>query len=382
MNASGRIPVMFSFSPSLDSRAAAANLAKILSPGIQPHVFRNDIRRLRSMFNAYRNACPPPWFACNLAITPETHYQSELWLPLTLIKPVFERFYRTALTYPPVLSSTPLNSSASWAGVVAALPSFFDCSADPSTLLEQLLSDDDLRLQFLCWSFMPRRFYGNGSDRYPAQAECIRNWLALRQQKESQLRCLDAACGDGAATYGLVRLLLQQGWQPERFAVEGWTLDPLEVWAAAHARFPHDPTRQLEFRASISSLFSGGAQQRIIFRAMDVEDSHSNQIFTTNRTDFDLIVCNGLLGGPIINQPHRIGTIVRNLADLLRPDGLLLAADHFHGGWKKSTTGEALGKVFRSCGLKVIEAGEGLGGIKEPGYQTDNKKKNSRRQLG
>jgi len=366
MNANDQLPVMFSFPPSLDSRAAATNLAKILSPGIQPHSFCNDVRCLRSMFNAYRNACPPPWFTPNLAITPETHYQSELWLPLSLIKPVYERFYRAALTYLPVLSSTPLHSSASWAGVVAALPSFFDCSADPSVLLEQLLSDDDLRIKFLCWSFMPRRFYGNGSDRYPAQTEYVRDWLALRKQKKSQLRCLDAACGDGAATYGLVRLLLQQGWQPERCAVEGWTLDPLEVWAAAHARFPHDPTRQREFRASISSLFSGGSQHRIIFRAMDVEDFHSTQVSATNEASFDLIVCNGLLGGPIINLSCRIETIARNLAALLRPGGLLLTADHFHGGWKKDIPEEALGEVFRSCGLKVIGAGEGLGGLKEP----------------
>ncbi len=357
---------MFSFSPSLDSRTAAANLAKIMSPDIQPRLFRNDIRRLRSMFNAYRNACPPPWLTPNLAITPEIHYQSELWLPLSSIKPVFERFYRTALTYPPILSSSPLHNSASWAAVVAILPSFFDCPADPSTLLEQLLSDGDLRTKFLCWSFMPRRFYGNGSDRYPAQTEYVRDWLALRKQKESQLRCLDAACGDGAATYGLVRLLLQQGWQPERCAVEGWTLDPLEVWAAAHGRFPHDPARQWEFRAALSPFLNEGAQQRIIFRAMDVEDFHSSHASATNGARFDLIVCNGLLGGPIISLPHRIETIVRNLATLLRPDGLLLAADHFHGGWKKNIPGEALGEVFRLCGLKVIETGEGLGGLKEP----------------
>jgi len=354
---------MFSFIPSLDPQVAATNLGKILSPSIQPLLFHNDIRRLRCMFSAYIKACPPPWLAPGMAVTPETHYQSELWLPLSLIRSVFERFYRTALTYPPILSSSPLSRVASWAAVVAALPSFFDCSADPSALLEQLLADDELRIKFLCWSFMPRRFYGNGSNRYPAQTEYIRKWLAQRQRKGEQLCCLDAACGDGAATYELTRLIQNQGWRTERFAVEGWSLEPLEVWAAAHARFPHDLTRQLEFRTLLAQLFSRGAQQRMVFRAIDVEDIHGGHASAAEGTGFDLIICNGLLGGPIINLPRRIETIVRNLSALLRPDGLLLAADHFHGGWKKNIPGEALAEVFRSCGLKVREAGEGLGGF-------------------
>jgi SAM-dependent methyltransferase len=355
---------MFSFTPSLDSEITAANLRKILSPPIHPLLFGNDIRRLQCMFSAYIAACPPPWFAPGLVVSPETHYQSELWLPLSLIRPVYERFYYAALTYPPILSSSPLSSAASWAAVISALPSFFDCSADPSVLLEQLLSDDELRIKFLCWSFMPRRFYGNGSNRYPGQTEYIRKWLAQRQRKGEQLRCLDTACGDGAVTYELTRLIRKQGWQAEGFAVEGWSLEPLEVWSAAHARFPHDPARQLEFRTLLTPLFSRGAQQSMVFRAIDVEDFHSDPASATEGAGFDLIICNGLLGGPIINLPRRIETIVRNLSALLRPDGLLLAADHFHGGWKKNVSEEALGEIFRSCGLKVSEAGEGLGGFK------------------
>ena len=75
---------------------------------------------------------------------------------------------------------------------------------------------------------------------------------------------------------------------------------------------------------------------------------------------FDLIICNGLLGGPIIHDIVQMRTIVQNLSGLLRPGGLLLAGDHFHGGWKKRVPTLLLGELFRECGLRVREAGEGL----------------------
>jgi hypothetical protein len=49
---------------------------------------------------------------------------------------------------------------------------------------------------------------------------------------------------------------------------------------------------------------------------------------------------------------------------MLRPGGVLLAADRFHEGWKRNIPGETLGDVFKACGLEVIEAGEGPGGLK------------------
>ena len=79
---------------------------------------------------------------------------------------------------------------------------------------------------------------------------------------------------------------------------------------------------------------------------------------------FDLILCNGLLGGPIVNSETDLTWVARNLAALLRPGGLLLAADRFHGGWKKNIPKETLGDVFKRCGLVVSEAGEGIVGLK------------------
>ncbi|NVN91107.1 MAG: hypothetical protein HXX11_10955 [Desulfuromonadales bacterium] len=355
---------MFSFIPSLDPRVAAKNLATILVPQLDPLLFHGDIHRLRGMFHAYLEACPPPWPAPNLSVTPEINYQSELWLPLAQIKPVFERFYRAALTFPPILSSSPFSNTSSWAAMATVLPPFCGNSVNPSVLLEQLLYNAELRTKFLCWSFMPRRFYGSGSDRYPAQTDYVREWLGQRKQKKNVLRCLDVACGDGSATYGLVRLIQQQGNQTGRYVVEGWSLDPLEVWAAAHACFPHDTPRQIEFRVILTQHFSAGLQRGMVFRSMDLEGIHSGHAPTEDGAGFDLIICNGLLGGPIIHQPYRIETVVRNLSALLRPAGLLLAADHFHGGWKKNITAAALRELFASRGLKPISVGEGIGGVR------------------
>lgn len=316
------------------------------------------------MFSASVASSPPPWPAPGLAVTPEIAFQSELWLPLELITPAFNRFYRAALRYPPILSSAPLRDATSWAAVVSRLPDCCGASADPGRLLELLLADDELRTRFLCWSFMPRRFYGTGSDRYPAQTEYVRNWLTQRKAQGGRLRCLDAACGDGAAVWALARLLLEQGWRAERFELEGWTLEPLEVWAAAHASFPHDPLRQREYRTSLRSLFQEGVAQRLVFRVVDLEDEGNFPAGGRADAGFDLIICNGLLGGPIINQPRRIKNVVHNLLTLLRPDGLVLVADHFHGGWKKRLPATALARILEACGLRVSEAGEGLRGTR------------------
>jgi SAM-dependent methyltransferase len=350
---------MISFTPSLDPAVATENLSLILSPRMRPELFHDDIQRLGDMFDAFVRACPPPWPAPGLALTPEIHFQSELWLPLALVEPAFRRLYRHALTWPPVLSSTPFASSLNWAEIVSAFPPLRGWPPSPSLLLERMLVHAALRTDFLCWSFMPRRFYGNGSNRYPGQTEFIRHWLRERRQRGGELRCLDAACGDGGASYALLRLLLEQGWPAESLRVEGWTLDPLEVWSAAHARFPLDPLRQSAFRQALAPLFEQDCHRRLQFRAVDLEE------IPAGGERFDLIICNGLLGGPIINHPQPMERIALNLARLLRPHGMLLVADHFHGGWKKSIPRETIQELLRACGLHVIMAGEGIAGFRE-----------------
>ena len=345
---------MPSFKPSLDPAVSVANLEKLLSPHIDPVPFQPYIRRLRAMFAAFTASCPPPWPAPGLALCPEIHYQNELWLPLAHIRPAFERLFRTALRHTPILSSTPFSDASSWTDIVAGYHLFFKASVDPSALLERLLTNVEQRERFLFRSFLPERFHGNDAQRYPDQMAWITAWLSERRGGTGPLRCLDAACGDGTGTYGLGRLLLEAGYGAEEFSIEGWTIGPLEVWAAAHGAFPHDPKRQERYREWTSPVFAQGAHRRIIFRRVDLLAGAGPV------EGFDLILCNGLLGGPIIHQREELLRVARNLAGLLRPGGVLLAADRFHGGWKKQIPREYLGYLFKRCGLLAGEADEGI----------------------
>jgi hypothetical protein len=149
------------------------------------------------------------------------------------------------------------------------------------------------------------------------------------------------------------------------FTIEGWTLDPLELWAAAHATFPHDSYREAAFRSWVATVFEANAQSSLCFRSVDLLQIPLDPHFSKGETLFDLILCNGLLGGPIINQREEMRRIVGFLSASLRPGGLLLVADRFHGGWKRHTPRESLGELFTACGLSVREAGEGIAGLKE-----------------
>lgn len=349
---------MFCFTPSLDSGEAAKELEKIISPDFNSRSFLPAVQSLQQRFTSFAACSPPPWPAPGLHVTQEINLQSEIWLPLSELKPHFQRLCRSALTYPPIFASSPLARAVSWAAFVASFPAFLEDCANPARLLAKLAQDAELRTKFLFWSFMPYRFYGSSTMRYPGQREFIRQWLSGKNRPT--LRCLDAACGDGGATYDLTRLLLEAGLTPETMQIEGWTLEPLEVWSAAFGRFPHKQGRETAFRLATASIFARQANQRIRFRSVDLRE----QAALLNTAPFDLVLCNGLLGGPIINRQDELLQVVENLAGLLPAGGILLAADHFHAGWKKKIPEEAIGDLFKQNGLLVIQAGEGLCGLK------------------
>ncbi|KAB0671393.1 chemotaxis protein CheR [Oryzomonas sagensis] len=349
---------MLHFTPSLDPAVAGCHLERLIPSRLDPAHFQADLERLRRMSAACAAFCPPPWPAPGLCPTPELHYQSELWFPLAFVRPIFNRFQRAALSYPTPPAAGVFRDALSWAGVASLLPSLLSACTTPARLLQRLVADSEARRNYLFWSGMPKRFYGGAMDRYPEQTAAIRRWLKLRPAREQPVRCLDAACGDGAATYGLARLLLEHGMTPGGFRVEGWTVDPLEVWAAAHAAFPHDPMRQGAFREWAAPVFAGGAERCLSFRQADL------LALPPERQRFELILCNGLLGGPIINQPGEIRQVVENLAQLLAPGGVLLAADSFHGGWKQKCPHHEVQALFTSAGLAPLAAGAGIGGLK------------------
>jgi chemotaxis methyl-accepting protein methylase len=332
------------------------SLHHLLRP-VAPDKFSKAIRHLQRQFSTYAATCPMPLPAPGLIVTPEIRRQSQLYLPIAEIGRVFNRLYCAALTYPPVLSSTPFYQAMSWTDCFAKLPPELQFSANPARLLTALLSDRELLARFLFASFLPPRFYG-AAGRYPAQQEFIRKWLAGRDR--AGLRCLDAACGIGEDTYILLNIISEAGYASDECSVEGWTLEPLEVWAATERRLPHDRHRELAWRMSTEAVLAGGYDRSITFTCLDLLAPDLDMA----RERFDLIICNGLLGGPIINKPQQLTRALTTLIALLKPGGLLLIADHFHGGWQQKYPQGELRALCERNGLQVCSAGEGFAGLK------------------
>jgi chemotaxis methyl-accepting protein methylase len=357
--------------PSLETRDASTTttLGNLLATDVNTDRFRNAIYLLHRRFEIYASTCPVPFISPGLIVTPEIRAQSELYLPIAEIAAVFSRLFSAALTYPPILSSTPFHNALSWADTFVELPPFLQFSVNPSLLLKRLLTDRDLLTEFLFASFLPRRFYG-GLGRYPEQQKFLREWLVTR--RTVALNCLDAACGTGEETYGLALLLSEEGFTPEEIRITGWTLEPLEVWAATHRRIPHDTRRETLLREASLVLAQHGYDHCISFSCQDILSS-SQQTTCHPKTRaraadenslFDLILCNGLLGGPIINRSEQLDRAAAYLAALLSPGGILLAADRFHGGWKQKCPQTELRALFERHGLQYIDTGEGVGGLK------------------
>ena len=330
---------------------------------VEPGSFLNSVQRLNTLFKIYADSCPVPLPTPRLIITPEIRNQSECYLPIAEVTSHFYSLYRSALSYPPILSSTPFYNALSWADVFVALPPNMQLSANPARLLEALCADRTLLTEFLFVSFFPSRFY-KGFGRYPKQMEFIRSWLAER--KKETVHCLDAACGTGEGTYELAIMLSESGASSEDVYIEGWTLEPLEVWAAAARSFPHNREREREVRTATLPLMEKGYMRRTIFTCRDIvrPDSPPDLLRDYGQRRFDIILCNGLLGGPILHKKKELELAVCNLEELLAPNGIMLAADSFHGGWKQKCPQSELRALFETNRLKTFEAGEGIGGLK------------------
>ncbi len=59
-----------------------------------------------------------------------------------------------------------------------------------------------------------------------------------------------------------------------------------------------------------------------------------------------------------------VRTGVSALCARLRQGGIFLAADRFHGGWKRTMSGEILRETVAGCGMKVLAVPEGVAGMK------------------
>ena len=345
-----------SFAPTLDPAATERRLDRLLVPGsLLDAPLTDRIERLARAFASYADCYPLPLWAPGLVVDAEMRSLSEALFPISQVRALFDLLLRRSCRFAPLLSASHLHGSASWLDLLQRLRPQ-PTQADPSALLRQLALDPQRRRRFLFSLFLPQHF-GGGFDRYPLQSRWLANWLAAnRAGLKGRIRALDSACGSGEGTYGLAELLDAAGFRGDGCLLHGSTLEPIELFSAAHAFFPHDPERQWQYRARVAPLFD---------RALLDLEFHLDEVERPSaRKPYQLILCNGLLGGPLLHEAGELKRALAALAARLAPGGVLLAADRFHAGWRQRVPVAALRAGLREQGLVPLEVPEGVAASK------------------
>ena len=346
------------FSPDLSRSTVEQTLGRLTVKGeLRAPRLLKKAARLSELFRVFARTAPVPLWAPGLIFTREIRCVTECYLPLAEIEPALINLCQEALRYSAFFPATPFGHAASWPDLLERLFPFV-CPANPGQLISQAVEDEGFRRAFLFSLFLPRRFSG-GFQRYPAQLAFIENWLLTRLRTGGVgIRCLDAACGCGEGTYDLMELLIRGGMTGRDTLVEGVTIEPLELVAAAHGYFPHDPLRERSFQKVVAPLVRDAGGIVIRFRPEDVRSTGA--LLET----YDLIVCNGILGGPLLPERKDMVAVCRSLAARLKAGGLLVAADRFHDGWTRAVPVAERARILQDLGLRVIEVGEGVAGIR------------------
>jgi len=354
-----------SFTPTIDAAQTSRRLERLLVPGPlrDPRLTRR-IERLAAEFASYAAGYPLQLWAPGLALTGEMRGLTEALFPISRVRAVFELLLRQGCRFPPLLSGSYLHSSASWLDLLHRFRPQL-AQADPAPLLRELAQDGEQRARFLFALLLPHHF-GGTFDRYPAQSRWLAGWLRENLGRlGGRIRALDSACGSGEGSYGLAELIAGAGFGGEECLVHGSTLEPIELFAAAHAYFPHDPERQGEYRRRIAPLMAGGSAPALEFYLDEVGTTGGGA--AGGGAEYQVILCNGLLGGPLLHEPGELARAVRALALRLAPGGVLLAADRFHAGWRQLVPARTLSALLQANGLIAMDVPEGVGGRK-PGW--------------
>jgi len=343
--------------PALDLDLARQRLSRLLVEDLPDDpAFDRRVDRLQAAFRSYADSLPLPLWAPGLVVDHELRSSSEALFPVAWPRALFDRLLRRSCRFEPLLAHTSLATAPSWPDLLGRLRPQAS-AADPAPLLRELLGSPDKRRDFLFALFLPQH-YGAGFERYPLQSRWLAGWL-----KENRglfgggVRALDSACGSGEGTYRLAELLVEAGLTGERCELHGSTIEQIELFAATHLYFPHDPLRQLACRQRVAPLLERQDAPRLKFYLDDVAGREK-------RGGYQLLLCNGLLGGPMLNAPKELDAAIRGLADRLVPGGMLLAADRFHAGWRLRVPQAALIESFERHGLAPLEVPEGIAGIK------------------
>ncbi|MCF7854398.1 MAG: class I SAM-dependent methyltransferase [Candidatus Pacebacteria bacterium] len=184
--------------------------------------------------------------------------------------------------------------------------------------------EDELPVLFCALADPPA--FGTDFGRYPRQKAELRKRFGTGGKYG--LRVLDVACGTGQGTYELGKLLSEATGCPP--GIIGVTREPLEAWMAANRRLPHRPDAASRFQRTATHGLTE-------FVAGDI-----GELPFAPRA-FDLIVANGIVGGPYWNQRWQILQFLRQCHGLLKPRGVVTVTNRFHEG-RRNTLERLLGE--------------------------------------
>lgn len=263
--------------------------------------------RWEERFARFRRTAGAPWWAPGLVLTPELHRRYEAWLP--------QAEYRRDLT---ALAARLLPGRA-WAPWLLRDPDAVHSLPDlwqrlPAPLGGHAGLEAATCGALLCALADPPRF-GTDTGRYPEQLRRVAEYLTPRTKQP--WRVLDLGCGTGQGTWEVALAAAGAGAH-----VVGVTREPLEAWMAAHRRLPHDPARERRYPS-----LSGAAAAHVQFVAAD------GLAPPLRPGIWDLILVNGLAGGPHLKTPESMHRLLRGLARLLAPGGAVGCACRFHDGY-------------------------------------------------
>ena len=265
--------------------------------------------RWEERFACFRRMAGAPWWAPGLVPTPELHRRYEAWLP--------QAEYRRDLT---ALAARLLPGRA-WAPWLLRDPDAVHSLPDLWRLLPAPLAGHASLTASACGALLcaladPPRF-GTDIGRYPEQLCRLTAHLSTRTKYN--WRVLDLGCGTGHGTWEVALAAAEAG---ARARLVGVTREPLEAWMAARQRLPHDPARERRY-----PCLPGAAAGQVHFVAAD------GLTLPLRPGIWDLVLVNGLAGGPHLKAPESMHRLLRGLARLLAPGGVVGCACRFHDGY-------------------------------------------------
>lgn len=294
-------------------------------------------RRWAGRMATWRRLAPVPWQGVGLILSPVLRCLCETCLPVAEfyadLRCLAACFLPSASWTPAVLRGCQYHTAAVIAqDVPPSLPDFW--ASLPLSLSHRVTYAPAELLTLFCALADPPRF-GTDSGRYPAQLARLASLFQSWPSGGRPLRLLDIGCGTGQNTLEIAAMgleLLSGGLQ-----VLGITLEPLEAWMARCRCLPHDPVRQRRLQRY-------GADLPVEFEASRFQNFSAPE-------PFDIIVCNGLVGGRFLHRRQDLDVFLETCLRSLLPQGSVFLANHFHDGCRASC--EHLLEQARRRGLLV-----------------------------